>query len=182
MIQKKSEDAVSPVIGVMLLLVVTIVIAAVVAVFASGVGADTEPAPVTVVDITNIALNYNSWEQEVTLYCSHGESLDLSKISIEITQMNKDDIDDMDLETMKKGVERIVKTPRGLITGLFNPGDYITFKWDPYDGSNLEFYKNGRETDPDTEFMYETVVDSVVVYYGDYRIAEREKMTVMMTT
>lgn len=177
MIQKKSEDAVSPVIGVMLLLVVTIVIAAVVAVFASGVGVDTEPAPVTVVDITNIALNDTSWEQEVTLYCSHGESLDLSKISIEITQMNKDD---MDRETGKKGVERIVKTPRGLITGLFNPGDYITFKWDPFD-SNLEFYKNGRETDPDVEIMYETVVDSVVVYYGDYRIAEREKMTVMMT-
>lgn len=54
MIQKKSEDAVSPVIGVMLLLVVTIVIAAVVAVFASGVGADAEPAPTTVLDVVDI--------------------------------------------------------------------------------------------------------------------------------
>ena len=50
--QKKSEDAVSPVIGVMLLLVVTIVIAAVVAVFASGVGADAEPMPATAVDVS----------------------------------------------------------------------------------------------------------------------------------
>lgn len=54
MILKKSEDAVSPVIGVMLLLVVTIVIAAVVAVFASGVGTDAEPAPATVLDIVDI--------------------------------------------------------------------------------------------------------------------------------
>ena len=54
MIRKKSEDAVSPVIGVMLLLVVTIVIAAVVAVFASGVGADAEPAPTTVLDVVEV--------------------------------------------------------------------------------------------------------------------------------
>ena len=54
MIQKKSEDAVSPVIGVMLLLVVTIVIAAVVAVFASGVGSEAEPAPTTVLDVSEI--------------------------------------------------------------------------------------------------------------------------------
>ena len=54
MIQKKSEDAVSPVIGVMLLLVVTIIIAAVVAVFASGVGTDAEPAPATVLNVVDI--------------------------------------------------------------------------------------------------------------------------------
>ncbi len=54
MIQTKSEDAVSPVIGVMLMLVITIVIAAVVAVFASGVGVDVESAPSTVLDVTNI--------------------------------------------------------------------------------------------------------------------------------
>ena len=54
MIHKISEDAVSPVIGVMLLLVVTIVIAAVVAVFASGVGTDTEAAPTTVLVVSDI--------------------------------------------------------------------------------------------------------------------------------
>ena len=54
MIQTKSEDAVSPVIGVMLMLVVTIIIAAVVAVFASGVGMDAEPAPTTVINIDGL--------------------------------------------------------------------------------------------------------------------------------
>lgn len=52
--RKKTDDAVSPVIGVMLMLVVTIVIAAVVAVFASGVGTDAEPAPAAVLTVVDI--------------------------------------------------------------------------------------------------------------------------------
>lgn len=66
MIRTKSEDAVSPVIGIMLLLVVTIIIAAVVAAFASGIGSNTEPAPTTVIDVTDISDDYNakeSWQQ-----------------------------------------------------------------------------------------------------------------------
>ena len=49
---EKKEDAVSPVIGVMLMLVVTIVIAAVVAAFASGMGADVDMAPTAALDVT----------------------------------------------------------------------------------------------------------------------------------
>ena len=47
------EDAVSPVVGVMLMLVVTIVIAAVVAAFATGLGTTTEPAPVSILTLDN---------------------------------------------------------------------------------------------------------------------------------
>ena len=53
-VMKKTEqkdDAVSPVVGVMLMLVVTIIIAAVVAAFASGVTADVEKAPNAVLDV-----------------------------------------------------------------------------------------------------------------------------------
>ena len=66
MIQTKSEDAVSPVIGVMLMLVVTIVIAAVVAVFAGGIGMDNEPAPTTVLDVTRFTDEYR-YEMVTTL-------------------------------------------------------------------------------------------------------------------
>lgn len=48
---RKKEDAVSPVIGVMLMLVVTVVIAAVVAVFSTGMIAEAEPAPVAKLDV-----------------------------------------------------------------------------------------------------------------------------------
>ena len=55
MTRKKSEDAVSPVIGVMLMLVVTVVIAAVVAVFATGMIEETEPAPIAKLDVKIIS-------------------------------------------------------------------------------------------------------------------------------
>ena len=48
---KKSDDAISPVIGVMLMLVVTVVIAAAVTIFATGVVGETEAAPVAVLDV-----------------------------------------------------------------------------------------------------------------------------------
>lgn len=83
MIYKKLEDAVSPVIGVMLLLVVTIVIAAVVAVFASGVGTEIEPAPTTVLTITDIhdggvsVTEDDSWLFDPMLsYYGNGEGTD----------------------------------------------------------------------------------------------------------
>jgi len=44
---EKNDDAVSPVVGVMLMLVVTIIIAAIVSSFAGGVGGTTEKPPVT---------------------------------------------------------------------------------------------------------------------------------------
>ena len=67
---KKSnkEDAVSPVIGVMLMLVVTIVIAAVVAAFATGMGADVNMAPAAALDVVvyddgNVVLTHVSGER-----------------------------------------------------------------------------------------------------------------------
>ena len=55
MTRKKSEDAVSPVIGVMLMLVVVIIIAAVVTVFATGTVAETEVAPIAKLDVKIIS-------------------------------------------------------------------------------------------------------------------------------
>ena len=77
---KKSnkDDAVSPVIGVMLMLVVTIVIAAVVAAFASGLGGDVESAPAAVfdVDLDN--------SKKLTLQHLSGESLIEKSISAKV--------------------------------------------------------------------------------------------------
>ena len=49
---EQKDDAVSPVVGVMLMLVVTIIIAAVVAAFAGGLATSTEKAPTAVLDVT----------------------------------------------------------------------------------------------------------------------------------
>ena len=50
--EKKGEDAVSPVVGVMLMLVVTIIIAAVVSAFAGGLVSGTQKAPSMTMDVT----------------------------------------------------------------------------------------------------------------------------------
>jgi len=83
-VMKKSnkEDAVSPVIGVMLMLVVTIVIAAVVAAFASGLGTDMESAPTVVLDATVYS------DGKVKLTSLSGDNLVLSSTSVKI---QKDD-------------------------------------------------------------------------------------------
>lgn len=61
--KSKKEDAVSPVVGVMLMLVVTIIIAAVVAAFASGIATQTEPASTSIIkldDFTMGTLDYTA--------------------------------------------------------------------------------------------------------------------------
>ena len=78
-ILKKKEDAVSPVIGVMLMLVVTIVIAAVVAAFAGGLGSDVEMAPTAALDITA----YENGKVKITSLS--GEALTTKEIAVKVT-------------------------------------------------------------------------------------------------
>ena len=55
---KRSDDAVSPVIGIMLMLVVTVVIAAVITGFATGFATETRATPVVMMDVGNVYLPY----------------------------------------------------------------------------------------------------------------------------
>ena len=50
--ENKKEDAVSPVIGVMLMLVVTVVIAAVVVMFSTGLAGSTETTPTALFEVS----------------------------------------------------------------------------------------------------------------------------------
>ena len=75
-LKERKEDAVSPVIGVMLMLVVTIVIAAVVAAFAGGLGSDVEMAPTAALDIDVYA------DGKVKIESLSGESLIKSDITV----------------------------------------------------------------------------------------------------
>jgi len=71
----KKDDAVSPVVGVMLMLVVTIVIAAVVTLFATGLTTSAEAAPVAV-------LQGNASAEKVTFTHMGGDELDVAKMKI----------------------------------------------------------------------------------------------------
>ena len=85
---KKSnkEDAVSPVIGVMLMLVITVVIAAVVTTFASGMTTDVEKSPSTVLDVTIDTDWTNGYGTvgTVILTSLNGDTLDLEKVVVNV--------------------------------------------------------------------------------------------------
>ena len=78
---ERKEDAVSPVIGVMLMLVVTIVIAAVVAAFAGGIATDTEPTPNVVLTADAYAAK-DSNPAKVVLQSLSGDRLETAGLDV----------------------------------------------------------------------------------------------------
>lgn len=91
MIVKKSDDAVSPVIGVMLMIVIVVVIAAVVTAFATGMMSETEAAPVAVLDVEILS---NAIALDGT---SYGEG-NLAGPDFRITHVSGDAVDTKDVE------------------------------------------------------------------------------------
>ena len=83
--KKQNEDAVSPVIGVMLMLVVTIVIAAVVVAFASGLGGDVEAAPAAILDVDVYS------DGKVKISSLSGDSLVTKEITVKLQDVTSGD-------------------------------------------------------------------------------------------
>ena len=89
MILKKYDDAVSPVIGVMLMVVITVVIAGVIAAFGTGMVTDIEPAPNVVLNVEII--NYDRQLDGMSY-------TDLSGPDFRITHVSGDTLDTGDIE------------------------------------------------------------------------------------
>lgn len=83
--KKQNEDAVSPVIGVMLMLVVTIIIAAVVAAFAGGLATDAEPVPAAVLDVDVYA-----GDEVLKVRSLSGENLRSDELGVKIQSLDGD--------------------------------------------------------------------------------------------
>ena len=118
-LKERKEDAVSPVIGVMLMLVVTIVIAAVVAAFAGGMGSDVEMAPTAALDIDVTS------DGKVKIEHLSGETLTNEKITIKVTDANGNPKGTGNLGT--QGVFTPGSTKEITLTGAsIGLGDYVT--------------------------------------------------------
>ena len=104
-ILKKKEDAVSPVIGVMLMLVVTIVIAAVVAAFAGGLATETEATPVAVLDA-------DVYTDEVIIRHLSGDNLQMDETAVKVQSL--------DGETTYATISQIGTS------GYLKPGERVT--------------------------------------------------------
>ena len=118
-LKERKEDAVSPVIGVMLMLVVTIVIAAVVAAFAGGLGSDVEMAPTAALDIDVFS------NGKVKIEHLSGETLTNEKITIKVTDANGEPKGTGNLGTLGVFTPGSIKeiSLTGASIGL---GDYVT--------------------------------------------------------
>jgi len=106
-ILKKKEDAVSPVIGVMLMLVVTIVIAAVVAAFAGGLATETEATPITVLDV-DVHTN------KVILRSLSGDNLQKDETAVKVHSLD--------------GKTEYASFSQIGTSGYFKPGEKITLE------------------------------------------------------
>jgi flagellin-like protein len=71
------EDAVSPVIGVILMVAITVILAAVIGAFVLGIGSNQESAPQA-----SMEFNYANSGNDVTVVHGGGESIDGSQLSI----------------------------------------------------------------------------------------------------
>ena len=89
------------------------------------------------------------FERTITLSCLHGESIDLSKISIQI-----------DFTT--RGGNYHFEFPRNTYSGSLSVGDKTKLKLESSD-SNIAFLMNGQEVD-------------VTVFYGDYVLVSDKLM------
>lgn len=76
--QFKKEDAVSPVVGVMLMLVVTIIIAAVVAMFSTGLVDNTTPTPAALIGVSGS----NSQDGTIVFLHKGGDDFDIRDVTL----------------------------------------------------------------------------------------------------
>lgn len=121
--KKQNEDAVSPVIGVMLMLVVTIIIAAVVAAFASGLGGDVEAAPAAILDVDVYT------DGKVKISSLSGDSLVTKEITVKVQDVDS-------------GNQLGVTTNLEYDESYFTPGSTTSVNV----GADLSSYKNKHVT------------------------------------
>lgn len=134
MTRKKSDDAVSPVIGVMLMLVVVIIVGAVVTMFATGMVEDVEAAPIAKLDVEIISKQevygyqgtteiYSTKGTAPTLHLTHvsGEPLDTSDLKLTFTW-------DCDTHGRHSSTYQAGTGAMDDVTGLWEPSGYGTTK------------------------------------------------------
>ena len=101
---ERPEDAVSPVVGVMLLLVVTVIIAAVVATFASGLVSTQQAAPTVAADVEILSVDTSSSQYAA------------GKFEMKIVAVS-DDVPTKDLKLVTKYVVNSRDDPKEKVSG-----------------------------------------------------------------
>ena len=130
----REEKAVSPVIGVILMVAITVVLAAVIASFVSGLGGSVQkvPSATLVAQDADDKLTSGSAEDVLNIYHKGGEGIPFSEIRIILTN-TAGTVEGADLGTSGSGTfsDLGLEASASLDAGqanLWEAGDYITIK------------------------------------------------------
>ncbi|HTY16066.1 MAG TPA: type IV pilin N-terminal domain-containing protein [Methanoregulaceae archaeon] len=136
------EQAVSPVVGVMLMLVVTIIIASVVSAFAGGLWGNTDKAPVVTIQ-ASIVLNdmSNPGNNNITLTDTGGDPFQIKDVKLIVSNDTTSIVFTNTSVTalLRKGIYTIDDTGSSS-SGIIRPGDQMVGNVTP----NSEFF-SGQE-------------------------------------
>ncbi|HJJ42433.1 MAG TPA: type IV pilin [Methanocorpusculum sp.] len=162
--QMKKDEAVSPVVGVMLMLVVTIIIAAIVAAFAGGIVGDMDKPTNAIIKLDSYNITDNGKIDEMVFIHKGGEKLDVNKSTLSVTYnytTNKTLFENI----VKLGDNNFLSENHGFLTagdilnitypvgeGIPTIGDYemapgLTFDWAIIDGSGNVIAKGTESAD-----------------------------------
>jgi archaeal type IV pilus assembly protein PilA len=132
---QKNDSAVSPVIGVMLMIVVTIIIAAVVAAFSGGISSDQKKTPNAVFTVAGVSTS----DGTVTFQQTGGDELALNEILIQI-QYNGQSItlSNADKMTGSAGGHYLTEVG-GTSDGYISASDRFTLTADSGTSSSTQF-------------------------------------------
>ena len=132
--ENRKDDAVSPVIGVMLMLVVTIVIAAVVVMFSTGLTGDTKTTPTAMFEVSGMDTFSGPYGEElIYLNIRHkgGDAIPLSDLKINLEQVGGEN----------SGMIRTY-TASDSLTNM----DTSYAEWSVADPNDVNYYKSAKET------------------------------------
>jgi flagellin-like protein len=125
----RNEEAVSPVIGVILMVVITVIIAAVLAVFAFGVGAPTQ-TPQASIKITSI----DPANSNLSVQHYGGGTLRMKDVKLTVETLNGDGV----------MLETVAYELNSTVTGQFSAGDTLLIKTNASEASDeVAIWLNG---------------------------------------
>ena len=147
--ENKKEDAVSPVIGVMLMLVVTVVIAAVVVTFSTGLAGSTGTTPTALFEVSGMdtrTLKYGEQLDVLNIRHKGGDVIPLS--DLEITLEN--------IGGLNSGLIRVF-TASDSATSM----DYSTAKWEEAGSSHQSIYAQATNGLKNTQEQYDSLLEQL---------------------
>ena len=132
--ENRKDDAVSPVIGVMLMLVVTVVIAAVVVGFSTGLAGSSSTTPTAMFEVSGMDTGVTQYGEElIYLNIRHkgGDAIPLSDLKINLEQVGGEN----------SGMIRTY-TASDSLTNM----DTSCAEWSVADPNDVNYYKSAKET------------------------------------